>query len=165
MSIFRFNINLFRAINKKYNDETFFNIEIVLEKTCFAKGEIIKGKIKLIPKDILKKSMLINSTLGNVILEEIHNYKMNQNGANISEENLLFKYPITIPQFDTNSIIQGMEVPFEYSTPLNTYPSCIIDINTYVRHILTFDFPTLEAKKSTLIIVLVGFIHDCSCKI
>ena len=143
----------FEESNKKYNLDTFFKIEIKLEKTCYFRGELIKGKIKIIPKDIVKKSLLLTPIIGNVILEEISNYKLTANGNNISEENILFKYPMDIPKFDGEKLISGMEIPFEYPVPRNSYPSVIIDNNSYVRHILTFDYPNIEAKKSILIIL------------
>ena len=141
----------FEENNKKYNLETFFNLDIILSKTCYFKGEIIKGKIKIIPKDIVKKSFMQSSIIGNVVLEENYNYKYGKN--NINEEVILFKYPIELPKFDGNKIIEGMEMDFEYEVPKNSYPSCLIDNTTYVRHILIFDFSMVEAKKSTLIII------------
>ena len=143
----------FEENNNKYNIETFFTIEIILPKTCYFRGEIVKGKIKITPKDVVKKSLLLCPIIGNVILEENFSYKLSQNGSSTSEENILFKYPLDIPKFDGNKLIEGMEVPFEYPVPKNSYPSCIIDNYSYVRHILIFDFSTIEAKKSTLIII------------
>ena len=51
----------FEENNKKYNLETYFKIDITLQKTCYFKGEIIKGKIKITPKDIVKKKFIIMS--------------------------------------------------------------------------------------------------------
>ena len=143
----------FEEFNRKYNSNTFFNLEIKLEKTCYFKGELIKGKLKIIPQDLVKKSLLLSPIIGNVILQELYNYKLASNGNNISEENILFKYPIDIPKFDGNKIITGMELPFEYPVPKDSYPSVIIDNSSYVRHVLIFDFPNIEAKKSVLIII------------
>ena len=143
----------FEEFNRKYNLNTFFNLEIKLEKTCYFKGELIKGKLKIIPQDLVKKSLLLSPIIGNVILQELYNYKLASNGNNISEENILFKYPIDIPKFDGNKIITGMELPFEYPVPKDSYPSVIIDNSSYVRHVLIFDFPNIEAKKSVLIII------------
>ena len=92
----------FEEFNRKYNSNTFFNLEIKLEKTCYFKGELIKGKLKIIPQDLVKKSLLLSPIIGNVILQELYNYKLASNGNNISEENILFKYPIDIPKFDNN---------------------------------------------------------------
>jgi hypothetical protein len=141
----------FEENNKKYNLDTFFNLDIIIPKTCYFKGELIKGKIKLIPKDIVKKSFLQCAIIGNAILEENYNYKIRNTITN--EEIILFKYPTEFPKFDGEKIINGMEIPFEYEVPKNSYPSCLIDDDTYVRHILTFDFSMIEAKKSILIII------------
>jgi len=143
----------FEENNKKYTLETFFQIDITLEKTCYFKGEMIKGKIKIIPKDVVKKSYLLSNIIGNAILQECYNYRTTLKGKDISEENILFKYPTDIPKFDGNKIIEGTTMDFEYPVPKDAYPSVIIDNNCYVRHILIFDFPSIEAKKSTLIIV------------
>ena len=143
----------FEEFNKKYNLETFFKIEIKLEKTCYFRGELLKGKLKIIPQDIVKKSLLLSSIIGNVILQEVYNYRFTYNGYNITEANILFKYPLEIPKFDGDKIITGMEIPFEYPVPKDSYPSVIIDAFSYVRHILLFDFPSIEAKKSVLIII------------
>ena len=143
----------FEENNKKYNNETFFNFDIILEKTCYYQGEIMKGKIKLVPKDLLKKSFFINSMLGYATLEEIFNYELTLNDLKTSENNLLFKYPINIPKFNNETIVHGIEIPFEYVIPIIAYPSVILDTNSYVRHVLTFDFPTIETKKSTIIII------------
>ncbi len=143
----------FEENNKKYTLETFFQIDIILEKTCYFKGEMIKGKIKIVPKDVVKKSYLLSNIIGNAILQEYYNYRVTPRGKDISEENILFKYPTDIPKFDGNKIIEGTEMAFEYPVPKDAYPSVIIDNNCYVRHILIFDFPSIEAKKSTLIIV------------
>ena len=143
----------FEENNKKYNLNTFFDIDIILPKTCYFKGELIKGKIKIVPKDVVKKSFLQCAIIGNAILEENYNYKLRASSPNINEEIILFKYPTEIPKFDGEKIIDGMEIPFEYEVPKNSYPSCLIDDNTYVRHILTFDFSMIEAKKSILIII------------
>ena len=143
----------FEEFNKKYNLSTFFKIEIKLEKTCYFRGELIKGKMKIVPQDIVKKSLLLSSIIGNVILQEIYNYRFSSNGSNISESNILFKYPLELPKFDGDKIITGVEIPFEYPVPKDSYPSVIIDAYSYVRHILIFDFPNIEAKKSVLIII------------
>lgn len=65
-----------------------------------------------------------------------------------------------IPKFDGEKLISGMEIPFEYPVPRNSYPSVIIDNNSYVRHILTFDYPNIEAKKSILIILKMNNISQ-----
>ena len=143
----------FQEKNKKYCLETFFQIKIILEKTCYFPGENIAGKIKIMPSDLVKKSLLLNQIIGNATLEESYAYKINQNSSLVSEENILFKYPMEIGKFDGDKIINGMEVSFKFPVPQNSYPSCIIDNNSYVRHVLIFDFPNIEAKKSILIIV------------
>ena len=142
----------FEENNKKYNLETYFKIDITLQKTCYFKGEIIKGKIKITPKDLVKKNLLLCPIIGNIILEENYNYRINSK-LDVNKEIILFKYPKDLPKFDGNKIIEGMEADFECEIPKIAYPSVLIDNFTYVRHILTFDFTTIEARKSILIII------------
>ena len=143
----------FQEHNKKYCLETFFKIDIILQKTCYFRGEEIKGKIKITPNDLVKKSLLLSDIIGNATLEESYSYKLSPKSSEVSEDTILFKYPMEIGKFNGDKIIQGMEVEFKYPVPQNTNPSCIIDNDSYIRHILIFDFPTIESKKSTLIII------------
>ena len=144
----------FEKNNKKYNNEKNFTITIELNKTCFFKGENIKGTLILKPKDVIKKSLLLCPIIANATLEEIQNYKLYEiSKDSVTEKEILFKYPMNIPLFNSKNIIEGMKIPFEYQIPHNSYPSCIFDDNSYVRHILIFDFSSIEAKKSIVIII------------
>ena len=142
----------FEENNKRYNLSQYFQIDITLQKTCYFPGEIIKGKMKIVPKDLVKKNLLLCPIIGNIILEENHNYKISSK-TDVNKEVILFKYPRDLPKFDGNKMIEGMEVDFECEIPKIAHPSCLIDDYTYVRHILTFDFTTIEARKSILIII------------
>ena len=144
----------FEKNNKKYNNEKNFTITIELNKTCYFKGEYIKGNLILKPRDIIQKSLLLCPIIANATLEEIQSYKYFEiSKDSISEKEILFKYPMNVPIFNGKTIIEGMKIPFEYQIPHNTYPSCIFDDNSYVRHILIFDFSSIEAKKSIVIII------------
>lgn len=144
----------FEKNNKKYNNEKNFTITIELDKTCYFKGEYIKGNIILKPKDVIKKSLLLCPIIANATLEEIQSYKFYEISKDtITEKEILFKYPMNVPIFNSKNIIEGMKIPFEYQIPHNAYPSSIIGDNSYVRHILIFDFSSIEAKKSIVIII------------
>ena len=143
----------FENNNEKYNKEKFFTVNIELEKTCFFKDEILKGKATIKTKDTIKKSALNCTIAANATLLEIHNYKFNEGGYDTTEEFILFKYPVNIPQFTANNILDGITVPFEFQISQNAYPSCYFGVDSYIRHILTFDFPTIETKKSTVIVI------------
>ena len=143
----------FENNNEKYNKEKFFIVNIQLEKTCFFKSEIIKGKATIKTKDTIKKSVLNCTIAANVTLLEVHNYKLKVGGYDTTEELILFKYPVNIPEFTPNNILDGVTIPFEFQIPQNAYPSCILGMDSYIRHILIFDFPTIETKKSTVIII------------
>jgi len=143
----------FESNNEKYNKEKFFIVNIELKKTCFFKGEILKGKFTIKIKDTIKKSVLNCTIAANATLLEVHNYKFKEGGYDTTEEFILFKYPINMPQFTANNILDGITVPFDFQIPQNTYPSCICGVDSYIRHILIFDFPDIETKKSTVIII------------
>ena len=137
----------FENNNEKYNKEKFFTVNIELKKTCFFKGEVLKGKFTIKAKSSIKKSLLNCTIPANATLLEVHNYKLKERDNDTTEEFILFKYPVNIPLFD------GVTVPFEFQICHNAYPSCIFGMDSYIRHILTFDFPTIETKKSTVIII------------
>ena len=143
----------FENNNEKYNIEKFFTVNIELKKTCFFKGEVFKGKVTIKAKGTIKKSLLNCTIPANATLLEKHNYKLVERGNDTSEEFILFKYPVNIPQFTANNVLDGVTVPFEFQISHNAYPSCIFGMDSYIRHILTFDFPTIETKKSTVIII------------
>ena len=143
----------FEANNKKYNDETNFTINIKINKTCYFKGEKIKGNISLIPKNIIKKSLLLCPITATASLEELYNYRLTENSNDITQEKILFKYPMSIPKFTGDNLINGLSFPFEFQIPDDINPSFIIDNNSYIRHILKFDFSTINSKKSTIIII------------
>ena len=143
----------FEKNNVKFNKEKFFTVNIEMKKTCFFKGEILKGKATIKTKDTIKKSALNCTIPANATLLEIHNYKFNEGGYDTTEEFILFKYPVNIPQFTANNILDGVTFPFEFQISQNAYPSCNFGVDSYIRHILTFDFPTIETKKSTVIII------------
>jgi len=139
--------------NEKYSNEKLFTVKIELKKTCFFKDEILKGIVTVKAKDTIKKSVLNCTIAANASLIEEHNYKVKEGGNDTTEEFLLFKYPVNIPQFTANNILDGVTVPFEFQISHNAYPSCILGMDSYIRHILIFDFPTIETKKSTIIII------------
>ena len=143
----------FENNNEKYNKEKFFTVNIELKKTCFFKGEVLKGKFTIKAKSSIKKSLLNCTIPANATLLEVHNYKLKERDNDTTEEFILFKYPVNIPLFTADNVLDGVTVPFEFQICHNAYPSCIFGMDSYIRHILTFDFPTIETKKSTVIII------------
>ena len=115
------------------------------------RGESIKGSITFKPKDIIKKSLLLCPIIANVTLQEEHNNGLTL--ESVEEQIILFKFPMNIPKFEGNSLINGMTIPFEFQVPQNAYPTCIFEEDCYVRHILIFDFSSIELKKSAIIII------------
>ena len=124
-----------------------------MKKTCFFKGELLKGKATIKAKSTIKKSLLNCTIPANATLLEVHNYKLKERDNDTTEEFILFKYPVNIPLFTADNVLDGVTVPFEFQICHNAYPSCIFGMDSYIRHILTFDFPTIETKKSTVIII------------
>ena len=145
--------NDFEKNNPKYNNENDLLVKIELNKTCYFKGETLKGTITLKTKDIVKKSLLLIPIIANATLIEEQKYKYSVKGFETSEEEILFKFPMNVPKFDGKKLIEGMEIPFQYEIPQNSYPSCIFDEYSYVRHVLIFDFSSIGVRKSTIIII------------
>lgn len=137
----------------KYNNENNFSITIDINKICFFKGESIKGSITIKPKNIIKKSLLLCTIAATASLEEVQNYRIGEAGFDNTEETILFKYPMNIPKFQGNNIINGMKIPFEFQIPLNAYPSCFFNSYNYVKHILVFDISSIEVKKSIVLVI------------
>ena len=143
----------FMRDNKKYFCEKYFAMTIKLNKTCYFKGETIKGNISLKTKEIIKKSLLYAQIGGNVTLEEIQNYRTSESGPDIREVFILFKYPISVPKFDGKNLMDGIEIPFQFTIPINKFPSCLFNPYIYIKHVLIFDLVTIETVKSIVVVI------------
>ena len=151
--------------DKKYNSEKNVSITIELNKTCFSRGEMIIGKIILQPKEgHLNQTQLLNP-YALISIYEKHYYeyreyyyddsrKTTSSRTRNEVENIpLLSIPMEFTNFMGANILLGIQIPFEIKTPETAYPSCIFGTNEYVKHFLTIEIPSLEAKRTEIIVV------------
>ena len=151
--------------SEKINDyEKDVSMTIDLNKTCFFKGEEIKGNIILSSKNGINKTQLINPYI-NITIQEKGQYSYNPgyyafnsnsylNNLEIEKENknILF-IKLDFPNFNGANLLIGVNIPFQIKIPEEVYPSCYFGSDTYIKHLLICDFPSIEAKKTCIIVI------------
>ena len=145
--------------NKKYNYENYVSMDINLNKVCFSQGEYIQGTIILQGKPGLIQTELINP-VATISLTEMHHYTYEEGGGgddntrqvDEEEEKTIFSLQQNYQNFQGKNIMSGIQIPFNVQIP-NAHPTCIFNSNTYVKHILSIEFLSIQAKKSTPIVV------------
>lgn len=150
--------------DKKYNFEKNVSMIFEINKTCYSKGEMIIGNIILTPKDGIIQTQLINP-FAKMTLKEHHYYEYyeyhydSRRGTSttekrVDEENvIILSLHMDFSNFNGANILTGLQIPFQIQVPELSYPSCFFESTAYVRHFLTCDFPTIEARKSVEIII------------
>ena len=149
--------------NTKYNYENQISMAIILQKTCYFKGEVIEGLIFLLAKKKLKDPNL-KSPSATITIREFHHDGLTTdfdfsdkkdllNKAQDGEETVILKYPITFSKIEGINLSEGMKIPFQCQIPEKCNPSCIFDSNAYAIHFLDIDFESINAKKSTVIVI------------
>ena len=150
--------------DKKYNYEKNISMSFDLDKTCYSKGELITGNIILIPKEGIFQTQLLNP-YAIITLEERQSYTFLESyydyGRNIAsyrdkkeEENkTLLSITMNFSNYDGANIISGIHIPFQIKVPETAYPSCFFGKKESVKHFLICDFPSIEAKKTNIIII------------
>ena len=136
-----------------------------IEKTCYSIGEIIEGQIILSPKSGKTSTLQLYDLCATITIDEKHHYTYTQTNYNyenqrytfenkIAEENkTVNSYFLDLSNFNGSNILIGININFQIKVPEIAYPSCFFDSNTYVKHFLSCDFPTIEAKKTLPIII------------
>ena len=150
--------------DKEFNIEKNVSMTLELNKTCFSKGEYVYGSIILRPKEGLQQTLL-TSPYATLYLTEYFYYKYtesqydpahknNRYVTKVAEENIpLLTLPLNFSNFQNANIMTTITIPFQVQIPLNCYPSCIFDSTSYVKHYLSIDFPSIQAKKTAIIII------------
>ena len=148
----------------KYNYDSQVSLTINLPKTCYSKGEFIDGNLFLKTKQFMQETILLNP-LANASLTELHNrgqpetdfdvydQKNQSQKKSLEEEITLFIYEMGLKSYSGSNLFLGISIPFHFQIPEKCNPSCIFDSNTYIRHLLTFDFVSIKAKKTAIIII------------
>ena len=150
--------------DKNFNFEGNISMNIELKKTCFSRGEIIKGNIYICPKNTPAPRKILNP-FAEITLREHHFYETTKTEYNrreghnevvkiTQEENvILVNENLNFSNNYELNIANGHIIPFEIKVPNLAYPSCIFDSKSYVRHYLSINFPSIFAKKTLVIII------------
>jgi len=150
----------------KYNYESNISMKLEINKTCYSKGEILKGSLFLIPKSYLYQIQLTDPYV-EIKLEEMHYFQYNENKGRNSdkktpssiteeeEENItVLSENLSFPNYrGLNITLDGLKIPFEIKIPQTAYPSCIFESSAFVRHFFSVNFPSIGAKKTQVIVV------------
>lgn len=146
--------------NKKYNSERYVSLSMNLNKMCFSQGEYIQGTLFLQGKpDLIQKELIDPTAIAT--LSELHQYDYQNNENNDDNDNTTYqeKEEITIFSLNLNfsnyrnaNLMQGVNIPFSVQIT-NCYPTCIFNYSDYIRHFFTIEFPSIQAKKTAIIII------------
>ena len=154
-----------------YINEKKISINISVEKITFFPGEEIKGFLYIKGKGTLTNPLFLYA-LVNVTVSQIYYYEYNiepKIETDSGEEKLKIKIPFidkvkemerqilysttfNYSQYLGSNLIGGIQLPFQIFLPKNLDPSFYYQ-NSYIRHILTFDFLGLESKNSIGLVI------------
>ena len=155
---------------RDYIDEKKLSINISVEKIIYFPGDEIKGFLYIQGKETLTNPLFIYS-LVKVTIYQIYYYEYDietKIESDSGEEKLKIKIPFmdkvkesenqivystmfNFSQFLGHNLMDGIKLPFLIKLPNNLEPTFFFK-NSYIRHILTFDFYEFESKNS------IGFI-------
>ena len=155
--------------DSQYNYESNISMNLEINKTCYSKDETIQGSLFLFLKYGSNSFQIINPYAEITILED-HYYKYKESRYNTfkkeyeyltrEEKEKIILLSENFPfQCNMNLFIpkEGLKIPFEIKIPQNAYPSCIFDSDSYVKHFLIINFPSISAKKTLPIIIKNNF--------
>ena len=151
-------------LGDKFNYEKDVSLSIELNKTCYSKGELLKGTIILTPKQNSNITELLNP-YAVISFQEKQSYEflevfhdkdrdiMKPTRKNIEEINPLGSCPMNFSNFANAKLVPSLKITFEINIPYNAYPSCFFEKDCYIVHFLTCEFESLQVKKSVMIII------------
>jgi hypothetical protein len=155
---------------KEFICEKKLSINISVENIIYFPGEEIKGSVYIQGKGTLANPLFIYS-LVKVSISQIYYYEYDVETkieSDLGEEKFKLKIPFVdkvkeketqiiystmfnYSQYLGTNLIDGLKLPFQIILPNNIEPTFYFK-NSYIRHILTFDFYEYESKTS------IGFI-------
>ena len=149
--------------NFKYNYDSQVALTINLSKICYSKGETISGSMFLKTKPYLQETILLNPQ-ASISLEEYSNYGDPETDFDIycggsttkinsKSKKTYFTYSLDLAAYHGANLFVGININFFVLLPTECRSSCIIDDNTYIKHFIVIDFPSIRAKKSEPIII------------
>ena len=155
----------------EYINEYKISINISVEKMTFFPGEEVKGFLYIKGKGTLNNPLLLYA-LVNVTISQIYYYEYNiepKIETDTGEEKLKIKIPFidkiketekqilysttfNYSQYLGYNLMGGIQLPFHLILPKNLDPSFYYQ-NSFIRHILTFEFLGLESKNSIGLVI------------
>ena len=156
---------------KEFICEKKLSINISVEKIIYFPGDEIKGFVYIQGKGTLTNPLFIYS-LVKVSISQIYYYEYDVETkieSDLGEEKFKLKIPFVdkvkeketqiiystmfnYSQYLGTNLIDGLKLPFQIILPNNIEPTFYFK-NTYIRHILTFDFYEYESKTSISFII------------
>ena len=138
-----------------------FIFNIYINKICYFQGEDIIGSIHL-KSEIDFKHKTLKEPLAIAKLIEYSFYSFEQaydvqdrteyRTVEEKEENIIFNLKLDFSQYKGADLLQGVEIPFSLKIE-KCHPTCYFSIKKYVKHILSFEFPSLRKEKEEEIII------------
>ena len=155
----------------EYINEKKITINISVEKITLFPGEELKGFIYIKGKPILTNPLFLYA-LVNTTITQIYYYEYDleskletdegQEKLKIKlpfvdkireqEKKILYSTTFNYSQYLGSNLMDGIQLPFSLFIPTNLDPSLYYQ-NSYIRHILTFDFMGLESKNSIGLVI------------
>ena len=150
--------------DREYNYDNAISMEIELGKTCFSPGEYVKGVIILKPKsgngiNYLQNPTAFLSITENALYtysEQEYDYHSNTKryvNKTAKEKIPILNIPLDLSMYNNTEIVDTIRLHFTFQIPLRIYPSCFFGSNTYIKHYLSIEFPSISAKKSLIIVI------------
>lgn len=146
---------------KKYNSEKDISLKINLKKVCYFPGDSVRGTFSLESKSKTEgKSFFLANPQATVSLTQKEYYHYHaEGGETMYEANVVNDTPISILPLGNSEFIgqeisksKSVSIPFKIKIPLNILPSSIFDGN-YCIHLLSAEFPGIQAKRTIIIII------------
>ena len=157
---------------REYIDEKKISINITVEKITYFPGEEVKGFLYIKGKGTLNNPLLLYA-LVNVIISQIYYYEYDMEQkleTDTGEEKFKIKIPFVnkikeiekqtvysttfnYSQYLGSNLVSGLQLPFQLFLPKNLDPSFFYQ-NSFIRHILTFEFLGLESKNSIGLVIM-----------
>ena len=148
--------------NFKYNYDSQVSLIISLTKISYSKGETVTGTMFLKTKPYLQETILYNPQASISFIEFQHSgeqetdfdiYSDSSKNKLSKKEKIYFTYPLNLFSYNGANLYSGVNINFYVNLPKECSSSCFIDNNTYIKHFIVIDFPTIRAKKSEAIII------------
>ena len=150
--------------NFKYNYDSQVALTITLSKICYSKGETVAGAMFLKTKPYLQETVLYNPQATISLVEyqhsgesetdfDIYSDTSNNKSKAPKREKIYFTYPLDLYAYNGANLYIGININFFVALPKECNSSCYIDSNTYIKHFIVINFPSIRAKKSEPIII------------